>query len=99
MGELLGHTAPAPRGLNPGPLVGGNPPNGRRARDFYETPAEVTEALLAHQFDTIRMAAAASLRPVWELACGGGAMVDVLPRPDRAAARKAQLALALEAGA
>ncbi len=41
----------------------------RQARDFYATPAWVTEALLAHV--TLR-------GPVWEPCCGDGAMAKVL---------------------
>lgn len=51
-------------------MVGANPQNGRRQRDFYPTPPEVTQALI----DFLDF----SEKPrVWEPACGEGDMVDV----------------------
>lgn len=51
-------------------MAGGNPRKGRQAEDYYPSPADVTEALLAvwkPQAST-----------VWEPACGCGAMSRVI---------------------
>lgn len=52
-------------------MAGGNPREGRQGADFYPTPDEVTEALLRE----VRFTG-----PVWEPACGDGAMVRVIQR-------------------
>lgn len=51
-------------------INGGNPSDGRRADDFYPTPANVTHALLAHWRP--------SKTEVCEPACGDGAISKVL---------------------
>lgn len=52
-------------------IVGANPKNGRRKKDFYPTPPDVTEALL----DFLGMIRGTK---IWEPACGDGAMTKVM---------------------
>lgn len=54
-------------------LAGGN--GARRAHDFYPTPAECTEALLAREASALH-----GCGWVWEPACGDGAITRVLER-------------------
>lgn len=63
--------------INPGTLIGGvSADNKRHQSDFYETPAECTEALIDYLgADRLRLYGS-----VWEPACGDGAMTDVFSR-------------------
>ena len=54
-------------------MLGGNPLEGRKAHDFYATPEDVTLALLAKVGRRLR-------GPVFEPACGDGAICKVLER-------------------
>lgn len=57
--------------MNKTNIVGANPKNGRREKDFYPTPPEVTEALL-------RFLELPKEFTIWEPACGHGDMIKVM---------------------
>lgn len=57
-------------------MAGGNPKDGREKNDFYPTPPECTEALMAYEQEFIR--AHQPFDAIWEPACGDGAITRVL---------------------
>jgi hypothetical protein len=71
MNEQLVHDQPTGLGAA---MAGGNPKAKRAARDFYPTPANVTQPLLDREIHRIRSFNA----PVWEPCAGDGAMLRVL---------------------
>jgi len=60
-------------------VAGGLPSGERRKDDFYATPIECTVALLQHELKHIRRYTA-GVSPIWEFACGDGAIGRPLER-------------------